>query len=177
MLFPCLLKICISIQVSHFSIRASLKAQINEMGGQFSAARGVIFTLPVTMTIGIKYSADYDDPNADVYVYSASSSANINLTGLTLYGVLPKFKKQGNHGEKFHYVTANTDALGWVLQRASNRSLAELLTTEIWSKIGAERDALVISDLNGTPWMGGGMNSTLRDTARFGLRMLPIGLP
>jgi len=127
------------------------------------------------MTIGIKYSEDYDDPNADVYAYAAASNANVNPRRLALYDVLPKFKKQGNHGDKFHYVTANTDALGWVLQRASNRSLAELLTTEIWSKIGAERDAYVISDLNGTPWMGGGMNSTLRDAGRFGLMMLRKG--
>jgi CubicO group peptidase (beta-lactamase class C family) len=121
------------------------------------------------MTIGIKYSEDYDDPEADVYVYAASSNANVNPTGLAMYDVLPKFAKEGEHGKKFHYVTANTDALGWVIQRASKRHLAELLSTEIWSKIGAERDAYVISDLNRTPWMGGGMNATLRDTARFGL--------
>ena len=127
------------------------------------------------MTIGIDYSEDYDDPTADVYVYSAASNANPNPQALKLYDVLPKFKKAGNHGEKFHYVTANTDALGWVLQRASKRALGELLETEIWSKLGAEQNAYVISDLNGTPWMGGGLNSTLRDAGRFGLMMLNGG--
>ena len=127
------------------------------------------------MTIGIDHSEDYDDPTADVYVYSASSNANPNPQALKLYDVLPKFKKAGNHGEKFHYVTANTDALGWVLQRASGRALGELLETEIWSKLGAENNAYVISDLNGTPWMGGGLNTTLRDAGRFGLMMLNGG--
>jgi len=127
------------------------------------------------MTVGIAYSEDYDDPEADVFAYAASSNANPNPKGLTLYGVLPTFKKAGQHGEKFHYVTANTDALGWVLQRASGRDLAELLTTEIWSKIGAEQDAYVISDLDGTPWLGGGLNATLRDAGRFGLMMLHDG--
>lgn len=123
------------------------------------------------MTIGIEYSEDYDDPKADIYAYAAASNANDNPEGLTLYGVLPTLKKAGVHGKKFHYVTANTDALGWVLQRASNRHLAEMLTTEIWSKLGAERDAYVISDLDRTPWMGGGLNTTLRDAARFGFMM------
>lgn len=121
------------------------------------------------MTVGIKYTENYDDPNSDIYIYAASSNASPNPNNLTIYDVLPKFPKQGEHGDKFHYVTATTDALGWVIQRASKRHLTDLLTNEIWSKLGAERDAYVISDLNGTPWLGGGLNTTLRDAARFGL--------
>lgn len=127
------------------------------------------------MTVGIKYSEDYNDPKSDIFLYSMGSNAIPNPKGLTLYDVLPTFKKEGEHGEKFHYVTANTDALGWVVQRASNRRLTELLSTEIWAKLGAERDAYVISDLNGTAWLGGGLNTTLRDAARFGLMMLQEG--
>ncbi|MFP6595821.1 MAG: serine hydrolase [Candidatus Hydrogenedentota bacterium] len=123
------------------------------------------------MTVGIKYTEIYDDPNSDIYVYAAASNASPNPEGLALYDVLPNYPKEGKHGAKFHYVTANTDALGWVVQRASKRHLAELLSTEIWAKLGAERDAYVISDLNRTPWMGGGLNTTLRDAARFGLMM------
>ncbi|HIA47562.1 MAG TPA: class C beta-lactamase-related serine hydrolase [Candidatus Hydrogenedentes bacterium] len=123
------------------------------------------------MTVGIKYTEIYDDPDSDIYVYARASNASPNPDGLTLYDVLPKYPKEGEHGAQFHYVTANTDALGWVVQRASKRHLAELLSTEIWAKLGAERDAYVISDLNRTPWMGGGLNTTLRDAARFGLMM------
>lgn len=127
------------------------------------------------MTVGIKYVEDYDDPESDIYIYAMSSNANLNPKRLTLYDVLPRFPKEGEHGDKFHYVTANTDALGWVVQRASNRHLAELISTEIWAKLGAERDAYVITDLNGTAWMGGGLNTTLRDAARFGLMMSQEG--
>ncbi len=125
----------------------------------------------IDMTIGISYSEDYDDPDSDVYRYSRGANSNPNPDGLTLYDLLPAFKKEGEHGQKFRYVTANTDALGWVIQRAANRHLAELLATEIWGKLGAERDAYVISDLNGTPFLGGGLNTILRDAARFGLMM------
>jgi hypothetical protein len=123
------------------------------------------------MTIGMKFNEDYDDFSSDVYVYSRASNSSPNPDKLTIYEVLPKFEKQGEHGERFHYITANTDALGWIVQRASGRHLVELLSTEIWSKLGVERDAYAISDLNRTPFMGGGFNATLRDAARFGLMM------
>ena len=129
----------------------------------------------IDMRIGIKYTEDYDDPNSDVYVYSRGANSVPNPEGLTLYDVLPTFRKKGVHGQEFHYVTANTDALGWVVQRAANRRLGELLSTEIWAKLGAERDAYAICDLNGIAWMGGGLNTTLRDAARFGLMMLQEG--
>lgn len=128
------------------------------------------------MRIGINYSEDYNDPEADVYSYAAATNATPNPKQLSLYDVLPTFEKKGEHGQRFHYVTANTDALGWVLERAARRDLVEILTTEIWSRIGAERDGYVISDLQGTPWMGAGFNATLRDAGRFALMMLQGGI-
>ncbi|HIG43341.1 MAG: serine hydrolase [bacterium] len=160
-------------QRGQLDVNAQITHYVPEMAG--GAYEGATVRQLMDMTIGIDYSENYDDPKADVYVYSAASNANPNPTGLALYDVLPNFRKAGTHGEKFHYVTANTDALGWVLQRATKRHLAEMLTTEIWSKLGAERDAYVITDLQGTPWMGAGFNATLRDAGRFGLMMLQKG--
>jgi len=153
--------------------QAVIASYVPEMKG--SAYGDATVRQLLDMTIGINYSEDYDDPEADVYVYAASSNASPNPERLTLYDVLPTFEKQGEHGAAFHYVTANTDALGWVVQRAANRQLKELLSTEIWAKLGAEHDAYVISDLNGVAWLGGGLNTTLRDAARFGLMMLQGG--
>ncbi|MCH7908226.1 MAG: serine hydrolase [Candidatus Hydrogenedentes bacterium] len=154
-------------------IDAKVSTYVPEMkGGAYGDAR---VRHLLDMTVGIEYTEDYDDPASDIYTYARASNASPNPEGLTLYDVLPEYPKEGEHGESFHYVTANTDALGWVVQRASNRRLAELIATEIWSKLGAERDAYVICDLNGTAWMGGGLNTTLRDAARFGLMMLQGG--
>lgn len=127
------------------------------------------------MSVGVKFVEDYGDPTSDIYRYSQATNAMPNPQNLTIYGVLPIYPKEGEHGEKFLYVTPNTDALGWVLERATERPLAELLSREIWSKLGAERDAYVICDLNGTAWMGGGLNATLRDIGRFGQMMLHNG--
>lgn len=77
-------------------------------------------------------------------------------------------QQAGQHGEAFHYRTANSDALGWVLARVSGRSVAQLLSERIWQKLGAEQDAYMSVDSIGTPFAGGGLNLGLRDLARFG---------
>ena len=46
---------------------------------------------------------------------------------------------------------------------------ADLFSDRIWSRIGAERDAEVIVDAAGFPVVEGGICTTLRDLARFGL--------
>ena len=51
---------------------------------------------------------------------------------------------------------------------ASGLSLADLLSQRIWSKIGAEYDAYFMVDSIGSESGGGGLNTTLRDLARFG---------
>jgi len=46
--------------------------------------------------------------------------------------------------------------------------MAELLSQQIWQKLGAEEDAYFMVDSIGTESGGGGLNTTLRDLARFG---------
>jgi CubicO group peptidase (beta-lactamase class C family) len=60
------------------------------------------------------------------------------------------------------------NALGWVISRVTGRSVAQLLSELIWRKLGAEQDAYFSADAIGTPFAGGGLNSGLRDLARFG---------
>ncbi|MFY0104265.1 6-aminohexanoate hydrolase, partial [Acinetobacter baumannii] len=58
--------------------------------------------------------------------------------------------------------------LAWIVRRASNKSLAALLSERIWQPMGAENDAYFGVDSIGTESGGGGLNTTLRDLARFG---------
>ena len=75
---------------------------------------------------------------------------------------------QGEHGSAFSYKTVNTDVLGWIIARASGRNVAQLLSERIWSRLGAEQGAYFTVDSIGTPFSGGGLNTGLRDLARFG---------
>ena len=131
------------------------------------------------MTTGLAYSEDYSDPNADVWTYSAAGSPlpkPADYTGPRSYfEYLQTVRKDGEHGTAFGYKTINTDALGWVIARVSGKSVADLLSERIWSRMGAEQDAYYTVDSIGTPFAGGGLNAGLRDLARIGQLMLGNG--
>ncbi|WP_408642999.1 serine hydrolase domain-containing protein [Acidovorax bellezanensis] len=124
------------------------------------------------MTTGLQYSEDYADPNADVWIYSQAGSPlpkPKDYTGpRSYYEYLQTVRPQGRHGAAFGYKTINSDALGWIIARATGRSVADLLSERIWSRLGAEQDAYMTVDSTGTPFAGGGLNTGLRDLARFG---------
>lgn len=132
------------------------------------------------MTTGLRYSEDYADPNADVWIYSAAGNPLPKPEGYTgprsYFDYLKTVVKQGEHGPAFGYKTINSDALGWVIARASGKSVADLLSERIWSKIGAEQDAYYTVDSTGTPFAGGGLNAGLRDVARIGQLLLDDGM-
>lgn len=127
------------------------------------------------MTTGIHFSEDYADPKAEVWAHAAAGNPLPKPADYqgprTYYEFLQTVKPQGRHGEAFHYRTANSDALGWVIARVSGRNVAQLLSERIWSRLGAEQDALMSVDSIGTPFAGGGLNAGLRDLARFGEMM------
>jgi CubicO group peptidase (beta-lactamase class C family) len=124
------------------------------------------------MTTAIKFSEDYSDPKAEVWAHANAGNPlpkPKDYTGpRTYYEFLQTINKQGKHGDAFGYKTANTDCLGWVIARVSGRSIAQLLSERIWSRMGSEQDAYFSVDSIGTPFAGGGLNLGLRDLARFG---------
>ncbi len=124
------------------------------------------------MTTGIRFSEDYADAQAEVWAHAAAGNPLPKPADYqgprSYYEFLVTVQPEGRHGEAFHYRTANTDALGWVLARVSGRNVAQLLSERIWSRLGAEQDAYMSVDSVGTPFAGGGLNAGLRDLARFG---------
>lgn len=124
------------------------------------------------MTTGLQFSEDYADPKAEVWAHAKAGNhlpKPKDYTGpRSYYEFLQTVKKQGGHGEAFAYKTANSDALGWIISRVTGRSVAELLSERIWRRLGAEQDAYFTVDSIGTPFAGGGLNTGLRDLARFG---------
>ena len=85
---------------------------------------------------------------------------------------LPKIR---DHGKIFEYKSVETDVVAWALERAANKSLAELMSELIWKKIGAEHNAFFTVDRAATALANGGFNASLRDYARFGLMMQNSG--
>jgi CubicO group peptidase (beta-lactamase class C family) len=77
-------------------------------------------------------------------------------------------------GEIFEYTSVNTFVLSCLIERITGHSYAKNIEREIWLKIGAESDAY-ITQTNGTSISHAGINSTLRDLARFGYMFLNEG--
>jgi CubicO group peptidase (beta-lactamase class C family) len=127
------------------------------------------------MTVGVHYSENYADPKAEIWDYARAGgmlTQGANYTGpKSFYEFLVTLKKEGEHGDAFAYKTVNAEVLAWIVRRASNQSLADLLSEKIWRRIGAEQDAYFMVDRIGTESGGGGLNTVLRDLARFGETM------
>jgi hypothetical protein len=84
--------------------------------------------------------------------------------------------RHGAHGREFRYISPNADVMGWVLERAANTDFADLASKELWSKLGAERDAYVLLDGSQAAYTDPGLNMTLRDLGRFSQMVLQFGL-
>ena len=92
-----------------------------------------------------------------------------------IYGVhdfLSKYIKPNKElepGTDFDYNSSNADVIGWLISRVSGQPYEQFISEKIWSKLGMEHDAYFTVDRAFMPVVTGGMNSTLRDAARFAL--------
>lgn len=124
------------------------------------------------MTTSLQYSEDYANPDAEVWAYSAAGNPLPKAADyqgpVGYFEYLTQVKKQGEHGAAFGYKTINSDALGWVIAKVTDKSVAQLLSERIWQQIGMEQDAYYQVDELGIPFAGGGLSAGLRDMARFG---------
>lgn len=135
------------------------------------------------MTTAIRFSEDYGDPNADIWIYNAAASPFPRNEGYDgpngyfefLQTVGPDPRDDIAHGDEFHYRTVNSDVLGWIVSRVAGIEVTDYLSERIWRRMDAEQDAYMTVDAVGTPFAGGGLSAGLRDLGRFGQLMLNGG--
>lgn len=127
------------------------------------------------MTVAVDFAEEYLNPESDFMRYRRVTGWNPPRPGEEpgdLRSFLAGLKRaSGEHGNAFHYVSVNSDLLGWILERASGRPMADLLSDRIWAPIGAEMPAYITVDRLGAPRNAGGISASLRDLARFGEMM------
>src|SRR5450759_4001092 len=124
------------------------------------------------MSVGIAFSEDYEDPKGDVMRYRHAAGWDPLPAGeapIDLRSFLGQQKPDGaKHGELFHYVSTNTDVLGWVYERACDQPYADIASEYLWTPLGAERDAYITVDTHNAMRPAGGVCVAPRDLARFG---------
>jgi CubicO group peptidase (beta-lactamase class C family) len=132
------------------------------------------------MAVGIAFTEDYDDPNGDVARYRNAVGwdplpPGQPATDLRTY--LAQQRPDGQkHGGLFHYVSTNTDVLGWVFERACRQPYCDIVSQYLWQPLGAERDACITVDAHNAMRAAGGVCASPRDLARFGEMMRRRGV-
>lgn len=81
----------------------------------------------------------------------------------------------GSHGGPFRYVSANTDLLGWAIERTTGQTFASLASALLWQPMGATSDAYITLDPEGAPRCTGGLCATTRDFAGIGQLVIDAG--
>jgi len=130
------------------------------------------------MQSGTRFIEDYGVPGSDMTRIDIASGWRPVHPGErrpTIRDVILTLPKKEVHGRRFEYRSIETDVVAWALERATDTPLAELVSREIWQRIGAERDAYFTVDSAGTALADGGFNASLRDYARFGKLVLDGG--
>jgi len=79
------------------------------------------------------------------------------------------------HGGPFAYVSANSELLGWAIERATGRTFARLASELLWAPMGAGSDAYVSLDRKGAARCTGGICASVGDLARLGQLVLDGG--
>lgn len=127
----------------------------------------------LTMTSGIAWNEDYEDPNADVAQMYQNPCENSESHILTYMKSLKFAHEPGTH---WNYSTGETDLVGILIQKATGKSLADYLSEKIWQPWGMKHCAYWLADECSNLNIGGsGLSATLRDYARLGTLMLNEG--
>jgi CubicO group peptidase (beta-lactamase class C family) len=157
------------------SLDAPIVQYIPELVG--SAYDGVSILDAMEMRSGVAYDETYDfsGPGAAAMNHVAALIRNTVRFG----EVARTLPRRYAPGEQFEYKTIDTAVMGWLLERATQQSIAAYTASCLWQPLGAEANAFYIMDGPpgvGRAFNGAGFNATLRDYGRFGQMMLDEGV-
>jgi CubicO group peptidase (beta-lactamase class C family) len=136
-----------------------------------TAYRGAKLRHLLDMRAGIAWDENYLATSGPIVEYRKATGWNTLGPGeeaSDLHSFYKQLSAGYAHGGRMEYTSPNSDLLGWVIERATGRRYAELMSEHVWKPLGAERSAYITVDRLGAPRTAGGMCVTLRDLARVG---------
>ncbi len=127
------------------------------------------------MEVALDFREIYGDPWSDF-------SQLLNAGGLlgpepgftpapSLNEYLHGVRGQGEHSAQYQYASANVEVIGWIMQRATGKSVAALFAEQLYGGLGAEREALFATDAAGMTVASTGLALTARDWLRLGVML------
>ncbi len=120
----------------------------------------------LTMSSGLKWNEAFRNPFSDVIKAFFTTD---------LWQVVKNTKSIYPPGTQFSYKCINSILLGMILAKAAQTPLNEFIEKHLWTPMGAEHDALWITDKKGIVKSFCCLYATARDYAKFGLVLLNKG--
>ena len=124
------------------------------------------------MRVGLDFDEDYLATSGPIVEYRKSTNWNPLAPGerpSDLRSFLASLNDRvGPDGGPFHYVSTNTDLLGWILERSTGTRFADLISNLLWQPMGAQASAYITVDRLGGPRCAGGICAGVLDLARVG---------
>ncbi|MDG4881684.1 serine hydrolase [Mesorhizobium sp. WSM4884] len=136
------------------------------------------------MTTGVRFSEEYSDRYSEIGQVDVASGWKPVPPGSApdfqwpthMFELILRLKdKVREHGAAFEYRSIETDVLAFIMERVTGKRLAQLVSEELWQKLGADESACFTVDSAGYALAEGGFNATLRDYGRFGQLILDNG--
>ena len=119
----------------------------------------------LTMTSGVKWNEDYDDPNSDVAKFNNHKpEADVEV----LVSYMRKLPREVPAGTRWLYSTGETNLVGTLVQRATQKPLATYLAEKVWGPAGMEQQATWLLSKTGQEIGGCCVQASPRDYARMG---------
>lgn len=126
----------------------------------------------LTMSSGIRWNEDYEDPNSDVNKFNdAKPDPGMDAT----VSYMRKLPRAHPPGEVWHYNTGETNLIGVLVSSATGKPLSEYMQEKIWQPGGMEAEATWLLSKTGHEIAGCCLQAETRDFARFGLFVLANG--
>ncbi|MCC0005768.1 MAG: beta-lactamase family protein [Methylobacteriaceae bacterium] len=126
----------------------------------------------LTMSSGVKWNEDYEDPKSDV---SQFNKVKPDPGENAIVSYMRKLPRAHPPGEVWHYNTGETNLVGLLVSSATKRPLSEYLEEKIWKPAGMEAKATWLLAKTGQEIAGCCIQAATRDYARMGLFVLANG--
>ena len=122
------------------------------------------------MTVSSNFQEEYLDKTGLFNLYRQATGFNPRDkdTKIGLKGFLKLIPKSHNtHGNNYQYCSPNTDLLGWIIERVTNKKFSEFFSEEIFQKCNPNFNAFVTLDNEGSPRTAGGICMNINDLAKI----------
>jgi len=126
----------------------------------------------LTMSSGVRWNEDYEDPKSDVASFNnAEPDTGVDAT----VSYMRKLPRAHPPGTVWHYNTGETNLIGVLVSSAVKKPLSQYLEEKIWKPAGMEAKATWLLGKTGHEIAGCCLQAATRDFARMGLLVLANG--